>query len=234
MSVDKAEFIRGGLSDQVYNVVLDRIMGGKYEPGQRLAILTLAGELGVSSTPIREALSRLVATGLVTRQSHKGFQVSAPPDSSELDSIMEARELLEPAVAAMACQRGKKEFISSLTMAFEEQKASGIGPEVSDFLDYMHADDQFHSAIWTASGNMHLYNALVKLGGVLHRWRAFEPGVILDRDVALDEHEAILEAFVARDSETVFEAMRTHVVNQRNRIHKQGIRSQGISPKTAR
>lgn len=210
----------GSLADQVHKVLLDRILIGEYPPGHLLPTRTLADEFGVSSTPVREALMRLEAMGLVSRQARIGFEVTPAPDSFEIDQLMVTREVVEPAATALACKQGAR-AIGPIRAAWEEQKRTGLTTSMEDYLAFMHADDAFHTAIWEGSGNRHIAQMLSHVGGVIRRWRHFTPGSIIDRNEAIDEHGAIVLALESGDSDAAAEAMRVHLQHQRSRIQQQ-------------
>ena len=93
---------RRGLRDRVYELVLDTLMSPDIEPGARLSIDTVARDLHVSPTPVREALVLLERTGLVTREAHKGYRVSPPISDGQLEALFDARLVLEGGATELA------------------------------------------------------------------------------------------------------------------------------------
>ena len=211
---------RGTLAEQIHSILIDRIMAGEYHPGDFLRTRTLAAEFGVSTTPVREALTMLESAKLVARQTHVGFEVSNPPDLFEMDQIMAARRLVEPQAAELACKQGDA-VVAKVRAAFEEQERTGHTETIDDYLAFLHADDSFHRAIWEGTGNPFIAEMLELLGGVIHRWRRFTPGYILDRDIAVAEHHTILRALESGDPQAAAQAMLDHIDQQRSRIHQQ-------------
>ncbi|QPK81264.1 GntR family transcriptional regulator [Schaalia sp. ZJ405] len=211
---------RGTLAEQIQSILIDRIMAGEYNPGDFLRTRTLAEEFGVSTTPVREALTMLESVKLVSRHAHVGFEVRNPPNLYEMDQIMMARRLFEPVAAELACIQGPS-VVTGVRAAYEEQERTGHTKTMDDYLAFMHADDAFHRAIWEGTGNPYIAEMLEILGGVIHRWRRFTPGLIVDRDVAVAEHEAILLALESGDSQAASAAMLDHIDHQRARIHQQ-------------
>ena len=88
-----------GLAGQVYDSLVDLVLSGQVKPLQPLRIHSLAESLGVSATPVREALVRASASGLVVRENNKGFRVSPRPGITQLDDLFEARLTIETKTA---------------------------------------------------------------------------------------------------------------------------------------
>ncbi|MDC4232478.1 GntR family transcriptional regulator [Actinomyces sp. B33] len=212
--------LRGTLADQIESILIDRILAGQYNAGDFLRTRTLAEEFGVSTTPVREALTMLESAGLVGRRAHIGFEVSNPPTPFEMDQIMAARRIFEPAATELACSHGAP-VVRRVREAYEEQERTGRTETMEDYLAFMHADDAFHRAIWEGTGNRYIADMLGMLGGVIHRWRRFTPGLIIDRDIAVTEHERILLALESGDPAAASQAMLDHIDNQRERIRQQ-------------
>src|SRR5690606_18753046 len=93
---------RRALADQVYDRLIADLVDGRIEPDSAISIDGLARSLGVSQTPIREALGRLEATGLVTRLPFKGYRAAPPLSLEDLRQLSEARRVIEPANARLA------------------------------------------------------------------------------------------------------------------------------------
>ncbi len=93
-----------GLRDRVYDRVLEFLMGHDVEPGMRLSIDGLARTLGVSPTPVREALVQLERTGLVTREANKGYRVAPPLAGDQLEALFDARLIVESGAVELAAR----------------------------------------------------------------------------------------------------------------------------------
>src|SRR5918995_1129614 len=102
------------LVSDVYNAILDRITSLEIEPGGRINMDTLARELGVSPTPVREALSRLEAEGLVQKTHLVGHRAVPQLTRSQVEQLFELRLLLEPAAAALAARHMDAEALNAL------------------------------------------------------------------------------------------------------------------------
>ena len=116
------------LADYVYQEVIASLMDGLFEPGQGISIDRLAREFEVSQTPIREALARLEATGLVRREALKGYRVASLFTAEELGELMAARARIEPAIAELACAHVTAEFRAELQRAVEDLRSAPTGP----------------------------------------------------------------------------------------------------------
>ena len=212
---------RAGLSDHVYDALVELLINGDLEPGQPIRIDVVAKQLGVSATPVREALVRMEATGLIRRETHKGFRVASPPTPDELRSIIEARMALEPVSARLACERADASLIAAMAGAVTQQRTTLEREDRDGFRDFMSADQEFHQLITRGTRNRYLELATDSLGGHVQRWRAFSRGVPVDRAEALAEHEAILAAFNNRDPQSAAAAMSAHLENLQQRVQAQ-------------
>lgn len=212
---------RAGLSDHVYDALVELLINGDLEPGQPIRIDVVAKQLDVSATPVREALVRMEATGLIRRETHKGFRVASAPTRDELGSIIEARMALEPVAARLACERADAELIAALAKTVNRQRSVVECVDRDGFRSFMSADQDFHQLIARGTRNRYLALATDSIGGHVQRWRAFSGGVPVDRAEALAEHEAILAAFEDRDPQAAGAAMAAHLLNLQQRVQLQ-------------
>lgn len=208
---------RRSLSDSVYDAVLAMLMDRQLEPDDSLSIDGLARELGVSPTPVREALARLEAPGLVRRTALKGYRVAPLLTDRELRDLMEARLVLEPVLAERACERSTPEFIEDLGRLMKSQHEAGRGPSFENYQDFLRSDEAFHAAIAEQSGNQFLATAYTALGGQVQRFRLFAGQGVIDAEQAVAEHQGIYEAMRAGSPEGTAAAMRTHLTNVSDR-----------------
>lgn len=198
--------------DEVYANLVELLLGADVEPGERLRIDALARAWRVSQTPVREALARAEASGLVTREPLRGYRVAPLLSADEFAHLMEARLLIEPYCAARVCELG---VAPSVVVFLEAQLAAmeqaPTGPTPSDYRDFLQADIAFHEAIVAASGNRFLQAALAAMGAHAHRFRRFSDGTVVDAEDSLAEHVAILAALRAGDADAARSAMYRHV-----------------------
>jgi DNA-binding GntR family transcriptional regulator len=193
-----------------YEEVRQRILAGTLEPGLPLAQSQLAAELGVSLTPMREALRRLDAEGLVYIDAHKNARV-ATLSATEAKHLFEVRERMDPMAAALAAERRTDSDIARL-----KEAAAQLRPlaDESD-LDALTAHREFHRAIYTASHNELLINLLEGLWDKADRYR--QVGLKVRKDSAADrrrvdrEHAGIMKAVIAGDAAGAERQMLQHV-----------------------
>lgn len=202
------------LGDEVYNTIYAQLMSQKILPGSRISIDNLARELGVSQTPIREALSRLEAQGLVVKTHLIGFSAASQMDRMRFDQLYELRLLLEPFAARKAADLITPEQFETLKRLADEMSVSGQG-RVS-YSDFARLDGQFHDLIALASGNDLIQETLANLHTHMHLFRLFHHQQAAS--TANTEHADLIEALEARDGDRAETAMRTHVERSYDRF----------------
>ncbi|MBG6085013.1 GntR family transcriptional regulator [Zhihengliuella flava] len=213
------------LADHVYEELLAALIDGRFEAGAALSIEGLARDLGVSPTPVREALARLEHTGMVRRAALKGYRVAPLITPEELAQLAEARKLIETHNAEQACARADQELVDALAETIERLSAAPTGASYSEFRDYWKADEDFHRIIAESAGNPFILSAYNTLGGQVQRFRLFAGLGVTDADCAIAEHTAILEAFRSADPAAARAAMEAHL---------DGVRQRGIKDSTER
>ena len=178
---------RPGLADEVYRRIRADIMSLKLPPESRVSVDSLARELGVSQTPIREALSMLEANGLVSKRHFAGYATTPRMDRAQLDELFEFRLLVEPHAARKAAR-----MMTDADMAL---LASGeAAPSHDAFADL---DTDFHRLIAQGAGNHLIADSLARLHIHVHIFRSCFRREIAEE--AVDEHDAIIAAIRARD-----------------------------------
>lgn len=205
------------LGDGVYGALLDVLMDGSLKPGSRLSVDALARQLGVSQTPVREALARIEVSGLVVREPMRGYAVAPRMTADELAQLMEARLVVEPHNAALACRRDAAGTADELQQALDAMVAAPVGPGFHGFLPYLKADAEFHEVIGRHCGNKFLFDAWEHFGSHVRRFSVFGDRGVSDSDRAISEHAAILDAFRAGTPDEAAAAMRRHLEGVRDR-----------------
>jgi len=219
------------LADHVYEALLIALMDGRLEAGTPVSIDGMARELDVSPTPVREALARLEATGMVRRTALRGYRVAPLFTAAELADLMDARLVIEPANAFMACGHADADLTAQLAQAIEDLKAAPRGPSFAEFRAYWEADERFHRLIAEHANNQFLLSAYNALGGQVQRFRFFGGLGVTDADYAIAEHTEILRAFEAGDPELARRKMIEHIdgVKQRSQhdseVHDSEVRN---------
>jgi DNA-binding GntR family transcriptional regulator len=201
------------LRELVYRRIKDAILGGRLEPGERIVEQSLSNELGVSRSPVREALRRLEQEGLVEATPRRGVSVAAPT-VREVTNVYTIREALEGLAARLAASNVDHESLAAMArilVRMEDAIRRG------DIKGASRADTQFHARLLEATDNQRLVDLTSQLADLVRRVRAAvlaEPG---RAEAALSEHRAILEALAAQDADAAERHMRAHV--QRARDH---------------
>ncbi len=208
---------RTSLADGVYEELLARLFNDSLPPGTPLNIDALARDLDVSQTPIREALARLEATGLVTRAALRGYRAAPMLSPKELDDLMHARSVIEPANARLAAEHVDDEFLEAIDQSIVALSTAPKGPTFAEYHTYWQADEQFHDLIARRADNAFLYRAFESLGGQAQRFRMFAGLGVSDADHAIAEHKAIRAGLATGNPDRAGEAMMQHIANVRAR-----------------
>ncbi|MFT4150448.1 MAG: GntR family transcriptional regulator [Paracoccaceae bacterium] len=193
------------MQKDAYSLILEAIEGGVYKPGDRLVESELAERLGVSRTPVREALQRLETQSMLTRDGRS--LIVASLDHNQLAELYAVRTELEGLAARLAARHATDEEIRVLrSMAQEDHALEGGDPRA-----LARANKRFHRQIHLASHNRFLVQQL----DLLHRSMALMATTSFaaeGRDAAaLDEHDRIVRAIEARDGEAAQSALRSHI-----------------------
>ena len=204
--------------DSAYAELIEIIMDGTLAPGSPLRIVSLATSLGMSPTPVREALQLLAGEGLVERIPMRGFTVSQPLSPAELAELMHARLVLEPEIASLAAECGSPASIAELAANVAATAAAPAGRAYEEYREYLELSTDFHSVIATSAGNRFLVSAFESIPVHLQRFRLFGEDGVTDFEVSLSEHRAIYDAIAAADPAGARAAMKSHIqaVQQRS------------------
>lgn len=211
---------RSSLADSVHTSLLAWLMDGHVGPGASLSIEGLARDLGVSPTPVREALARIESTGLVERAALKGYRVASILTAAEVRSLVDARLHLECRNARCAAGLVDGPTLDRLARCLEVMQRAPKGPSFEQYREYHAADNEFHSIINAAGGNPFLAAAFEQLNGQIQRSRLRTvPGHgITDAEVTSAEHSALLEALRAHDADRAEATMRHHLEGVLERV----------------
>lgn len=204
------------LREEVYQAIYAQLMSQKIPPGGRISVDNLVRELGVSQTPIREALSQLEARGLVVKTHLIGYCATDQLDRKRLEELYELRLLLEPTAAGNAAANITDEALQALDQ-LHAQMASISGPDARQrYSQFAIKDEAFHDAIADAGGNSLVREALARLHTHTHLFRLYFHATAT-KD-ALDEHVEILEAIRSRNKASAELAMRKHIEKSQARF----------------
>lgn len=198
------------LRDVVFHTLRQAILRGELKPGERLMEVKLANKLGVSRTPIREAIRKLELEGLVLMIPRKGAEVAEITEKS-LRDVLEVRRALEELAVRLACDKITEKEIQKLREAAQDFQKSLQSGDVTRVAE---ADVQFHDILYVATDNQKLVQLLNNLREQMYRYRV----EYLKNDEAYPvltrEHEDIIRHISRRDKEKATEVMCRHIDNQ--------------------
>ena len=202
------------LRDVVFNTLRQAILRGELKPGERLMEIQLAKKLGVSRTPIREAIRKLELEGLVLMIPRKGAEVADITEKNTRD-VLEVRKVLETLAVQLACDRigaGGLETLEREAEIFETALKKGDITEIAE------ADVRFHDAIYTATDNQKLIQILNNLGEQMYRYRM---EYIKNPEVypkLIKEHQKLISHLKSREKEEAVKIVCEHIDNQATAI----------------
>lgn len=210
------------LREVVFNSLRAAILKGELEPGERLMEVALANKLGVSRTPIREAIRKLELDGLVVMIPRKGAIV-AKITEKDLRDVLEVRESLEELAIRLAVKRMSEDDIVQLRVACDT--FSRAVDEGDDFRELAKKDVAYHDIIYASTENQRLVQMLNNLREQMYRYRLEYLKDESAHKTLAQEHIQITEAIRTRDEETAVKVMRRHILSQEkavlNKIHAQ-------------
>jgi len=198
------------LRDVVFNTLRQAILRGELQPGERLLEIHLANKLGVSRTPIREAIRKLELEGLVLMIPRKGAVVAEITEKS-LRDVLEVRRALEELAMKLACEKILDEEIEELKVAAKEFENALKTKDVTLFAE---ADVKFHDIIYRTTDNQRLIQLLYNLREQMYRYRVEYLKREDSHETLLAEHQHIIETLAKRDASEAVKAVCAHIDNQ--------------------
>lgn len=196
------------LRELVFETLREAIIQGRLRPGERLMEVQLAEEMGVSRTPVREAIRKLELEGFVVMVPRKGAYV-AGISIKDIADVFEVRAALEALAAGLAAERITEEELEELErLLVQAQEASA-----RDLQTLVEVDTRFHELIYRASRNQKLIQIITNLADQIQRFRLTSlsrPGRYKD---TLEEHKKIVEAISERNVELAQALAREHIEN---------------------
>ncbi|NLI88847.1 MAG: GntR family transcriptional regulator [Epulopiscium sp.] len=210
MKIDEYQPLR----DIVFQTLRKAIITGELLPGERLMETKLAEKLGVSRTPVREAIRKLELEGLVIMVPRKGAQV-APFTQKDIKDVLEVRGALEALAARLACERMDERAFLRLELVNTEYEYAA---QEGDIETMIAKDVEFHEVIFEATENDKLVQMFGNLGEQVHRFRIAYLKNSEASVVVQEEHRQILKALRERDVELVSELSTVHIQRQSDTI----------------
>lgn len=202
------------LRDVVFETLRDAIITQVLKPGERLMEIQLADEMGVSRTPVREAIRKLELEGLVVMVPRKGAYV-AGVSMKDIHEVYEVRSALEMLAVTLAAERITEEELDALErQVLRESEEEGKKDGSLDNIIYI--DSSFHDIIYQAAHNQRLVQFVNILQEQLQRFRAASLARPGRSKTALDEHKKIVEALSERNGELAAKLAREHIENAEN------------------
>ena len=205
------------LREVVFLTLRKAILKGELQPGERLMEIALANRLGVSRTPVREAIRMLEHEGLVVMKPRRGAQV-AKITEQELNDVLEVRKSLEMLAANKACERMTEEDMKAMRDAGAEFRKLALNPNC-DLTALTEADVAFHDTIYRGTQNRRLNQILANLREQMYRFRLEYLKDASIRESLVSEHEEIMKAVAGRDGELAADLIGEHIDNQQKVIH---------------
>ena len=202
------------LRDVVFNTLRQAILTGELKPGERLMEIHLANKLGVSRTPIREAIRKLELEGLVTMVPRKGAEVARITEKS-LKDVLEVRRALDALCVELACERISPKELETLEAAcdnFEKEVATGDNKKIAE------ADVAFHDIIVKATRNNRLIQLVNNLSEQMYRYRFEYIKDSSTHEQLVAEHRILYTCIRSKDKDTAAKTARLHIDNQENAI----------------
>ena len=224
LKVNENEYLP--LRDVVFNTLRRAILRGELVPGQRLMEIRLADQMGVSRTPVREAIRKLELEGLVLMIPRRGAIV-AKITEKDLKDVLEVRASLERLSTKLACERMEEETIEELREAQEAFKAALRGDDITL---QAQKDVEFHDVIYKSTNNLRLIQMLNNLREQMYRYRLEYLKDGTSHQKLVEEHEAIIEALSRRDTEETTNIMVGHVYNQEQAVMRKIHEAESTGP----
>lgn len=194
----------------VYDAILGAILHGDLKAGEKLSETGLAERLGVSRTPVREALRALDAEGFVRLSPNSRFEITSFSRQDAME-VLQIRRLLEGEASRLAAQRGTPEDCCRLQETLDAAWACVEGPAEEVDFRFMQADIAFHRTIFEIAGNNRMLRVSSALGDRLARLYVSRSSDVQMYEICLQQHRNIMEAIQAHDDICAEAYARRHI-----------------------
>ena len=205
------------LRDIVFNSLRKAILKGELEPGERLMEKQLAEKMGVSRTPIREAIRKLELEGLVIMVPRKGAEVAMITEQ-DIKDVLEVRAALESLAVKLACQRMDQQKVNELLSVNDAFMGAAKRKDVETVIK---KDVEFHDTIYQATNNRKLIGMINNLQEQIYRFRVEYIRQMDDFSNLMEEHEEIVTAIVGKEINEAQEIATKHIENQEKAVIRQ-------------
>ncbi len=205
------------LGKQVYDLLWQRIVSHQLQPGDKLSDLRLSQELGVSRTPVREALHQLAQEGIVRAESRRGFYV-AHFSSEDVREVYEVRAALEVLAVRLALPRLSAADLAEAQADLDAVSRRVLAGDPSASETFLAIDRAFHEMLVQAANNRRLSGLLAGVQAQLRVFQFYGIHFQSMMEMSLDHHQAILAALRARDRPAAEAAMERHIQEVKERV----------------
>lgn len=203
------------LAQEVYDNLLEQLISLRIAPGARMSVDSLARELGVSQTPIKEAMGRLEGEGLVVHAHRLGYRAAPQLSEAQFRDLYDLRLTLEPQAASRAAKRVNDEQLAALVALADETRIPSLDAR-SHYGRSAKADAAFHDTLLVIAGNMLVRDVLAKLHVHIHLYRLmYHASVTAD---VQDEHDAVIDALRRHDACEAEQLVREHIQRSQQRF----------------
>jgi DNA-binding GntR family transcriptional regulator len=198
------------LRDVVFNSLRAAILKGELEPGERLMEKQLADKMGVSRTPIREAIRKLELEGLVVMIPRKGAEV-ANISEKDIRNVLEVRAALEGLAVKLACRKMDTQTMEKLKKLRDELKVAAVENEVDKII---RQDIEFHDLIFNSTDNEKLIQIINNLREQIYLFRVRYIKELKNFESLINEHDSILDSIINHDEELAEKMAVQHIHEQ--------------------
>lgn len=205
------------LRDVVFNTLRQEILTGNLKPGERLMEIHLANKLGVSRTPIREAIRKLELEGLVIMIPRKGAEV-AQISWKSLKDVLEVRSALDALAIELACERMEQNELELLYKACESFEDA---TKTKDTRQIAEADVAFHDIIVLSTENKRLIQLVNNLSEQMYRYRFEYIKDESQHEMLVQEHKEMYRCIQCKDKKAAADVVKKHIDNQEEAIIRQ-------------
>lgn len=202
------------LRDIVFKTLREAIITGDLKPGERLMEIKLANELGVSRTPVREAIRKLELEGLVIMTARKGAEV-APINEKDLKEVLEIRKSLESLACELACKNASPEDIKKMCILNEAIEKAVSEENIEEITKQ---DVDFHEVIYTTTKNDRLIHMLHQLKEHVFRYRFEYIKDMKNKETIVEEHKKIIAAIEQTNTKAACKEIERHIEVQEKYI----------------
>lgn len=206
------------LTEKTYLVLKDRILRRQLRPGEKISVPEVAEALGVSRTPVTDALKRLATEGLVEIIPRRGTFVTEVT-ARDVAELFDVRMMIELYAAQTVAQNGKVDrFLEDIEAPMAGMEQAIVDDDYKDYDAFIANDRDLHLALVKLTENEHLIRIYKDLNVHMRVARAHYLNSVEDARQAQREHEAIVDAFSSGDPDRINHALSTHITNVKERI----------------